>query len=91
MFKIKFARNHFAKDPSKITGINIITGYQCSNFYCPYRPKCKYRKDSRLHNLIQSTYIHLENRYGISLFDKFYINKYTTDLTGSDKCPYVYK
>lgn len=90
-FKISFLHDLMAKNPEerkRITGIQILSGFHCQISYkCPHREKCKY-KNFISHNLSSSIknwiYFHLN----IKIPYTFYIQKFSTDLSGTSTCPF---
>lgn len=90
--KISFSHNLMAKtkeERKKITGINIYHGFHCLIAYkCPYGNKCKYRKANVFHNWSVSVHRFFQYHLKIKLPHLIYINKYSTDLSGTITCPH---
>lgn len=91
-FKISFSKNLMAKtkeERNKITGINIYHGFYCLIAYkCPNGNKCKYRRANVFHNFSVNVHRWFEYKLKIKLPHLIYINKYSTDLSGTITCPY---
>lgn len=92
MIKIFFTHDILNRDPEKrkkITGIMILHGYHCMNScYCDCASKCKYRKGYKFHNWSVAVRRFFEYKLHIKLPHLLYINKKSTDLSGTTKCPF---
>lgn len=92
MIKIFFTHDILNRDPEKrkkITGIMILHGYHCMNScYCDCALKCKYRKGYKFHNWSVAVHRFFEYKLHIKLPHFLYINKKSTDLSGTTKCPF---
>lgn len=87
MFKIHINRENI--DTGKIKGITITHGYYCRKAYCcNCGKKCKYRKNFTYHNFSVSVHRFFEYRLHIKLPHLLYIHKFSTDLSGTTRCPF---
>lgn len=92
MFKIQFIHNMMGKTPEerkKITGINIIHGYNCADYYyCDCANKCKYKPKYTFHNWDVAVHRFFEQKLHIKLPHWLYVERWRANLSGTTTCPF---